>query len=55
MKKLNTRDVGSVPGQEESLEEEMTIVSILIKKIPWTEDPCRLSLLCVCKELDTVE
>ena len=36
----NAGDTGSVPGLEESLEEEMaTDSSILIQEIPWTEKP----------------
>ena len=36
----DTRDAGSIPGQEDSLEEEMTThSSILTWKIPWTEEP----------------
>ena len=36
----DTRDAGSIPGREDSLEEEMTThSSILIWKIPWTEQP----------------
>ena len=36
----DTRDVGSIPGQEDPLEEEMaTHFSILAWKIPWTEKP----------------
>ena len=35
--------VGSIPGQEDPLEEEMaTYSSILACEIPWTEDPCGL-------------
>ena len=33
-------DVGSIPGQEDPLEEGMaTHVSILAWRIPWTEEP----------------
>ena len=36
-------DVGSIPGQEDPLEEEMETYSrILAWKIPWTEEPGRL-------------
>ena len=32
--------VTSIPGQEDPLEEEMAAhSSILVRKIPWTEDP----------------
>ena len=35
----NLRDVGSIPGQEDPLEEEMaTHSSILAWRIPWTEE-----------------
>ena len=34
------KDVGSIPGREDPLEEEMaTHSSILAWKIPWTEEP----------------
>ena len=34
------RDVGSIPGSEDPLEEEMaTHSSILARRIPWTEEP----------------
>ena len=37
------RDVGSIPGSEDPLEEEMaTHSSILARRIPWTEEPGRL-------------
>ena len=37
------RDVGSIPGQEDPLEEEMaTHFSILVWRVPWTEEPSRL-------------
>ena len=37
------RDVGSIPGWEDSLEEEMaTHSSILAWRMPWTEEPGRL-------------
>ena len=36
----NAGDVGSIPGQEDSLEKEMaTHSSILARKIPWMEEP----------------
>ena len=36
----DTRDMGSIPGQEDPLQEEMaTLLSILAWKIPWTEEP----------------
>ena len=36
----NAGDTGSVPGSEDSLEEEMaTHSSILAWEIPWTEEP----------------
>ena len=39
----NARDLGSIPGWEDSLEKEMaTHSSILAWKIPWTEEPGRL-------------
>ena len=38
----NIRDVGSIPGQEDPLEEEMaTHSSFLAWEIPWTEEPGR--------------
>ena len=38
-----TRDMGSIPGQEDPLEQEMAIhSSILAWKIPWTEESGRL-------------
>ena len=43
-------------GQEDSLEKEMTIhSSILVWKIPWTEEPGRLDLVHGVAELDTIE
>ena len=37
------RDVGSIPGSEDSLEGEMgTHCSIIAWEIPWTEEPGRL-------------
>ena len=37
------RDVGSIPGSEDPLEEEMAIhSSILAWRIPWTEEPNQL-------------
>ena len=39
----NAGDAGSIPGQEDPLEEEMaTYYSIFAWKIPWTEEPGRL-------------
>ena len=36
----DTRDTGSIPGQEDPLEKEMaTHSNILAWKIPWTEEP----------------
>ena len=41
-RKRNFRDVGSIPGQEDPLEEEMaTHSSILACRIPWTEELVR--------------
>ena len=43
-------------GQEDTLEKEMTIhSSILVWKIPWTEEPGRLDLVHGVAELDTIE
>ena len=40
---INARDVGSVLGLENPLQEEIaTHSSILAEKIPWTEEPGRL-------------
>ena len=42
-------------GQEDTLEKEMTIhSSILVWKIPWTEEPGRLDLVHGVAELDTI-
>ena len=39
----NAGDPGSIPGREDPLEKEMvTHSSILVWKIPWTEEPGRL-------------
>ena len=39
----NSGDLGSIPGWEDPLEEEMAIhSSILAWKIPWTEEPGEL-------------
>ena len=38
----NAGDVGSVPGQEDPLENEMATHLILAWEIPWTEEPGRL-------------
>ena len=47
--------MGSVSGQEDPLEDEMTIhSSILAGKIPWTEEPGRLQSMGQ-KESDTTE
>ena len=36
----NSGDAGSIPGLEDSLEKEVaTHSSILVWKIPWTEEP----------------
>ena len=36
----DTKDAGSIPGREDPLEEEMaTHSSILVWRIPWTEEP----------------
>ena len=36
----NAGDVGSIPGSEDPLEENMaTHSSVLAREIPWTEDP----------------
>ena len=36
-------DLDSIPGAEDSLENEMaTHSSILAWKIPWTDEPCRI-------------
>ena len=47
----DARDMGSIPGSEDPLEEEMaTHSSILAWRIPWTKEP-----VCSpwgCKELD---
>ena len=38
-----TRDVGSIPGQEVSLVEDIAVhSSILVWRILWTEEPARL-------------
>ena len=43
-------------GQEDPLEEEMAIhSSILAWKIPWTEEPGRVTVHGVAKESDTTE
>ena len=43
-------------GQEDPLEKEMaTHSSILVWKIPWTEEPGRLQSTWGCKESDTTE
>ena len=39
----DTRDVGLIPGWEDSLEKNRaTRSSILTWRIPWAEEPCRL-------------
>ena len=51
----NAGDVGSIPGWEDSLEEEMaTCSSILAWRIPWTEELAGYSPWGY-KELDTSE
>ena len=51
---VNAGDAGSIPGQEDPLEEEMaTHSSILAWEIPWTEDPEGLQFHGGSKELDT--
>ena len=36
----NARDMSSIPGQEDPLEEEMaTLSSVLAWRTPWTEEP----------------
>ena len=51
----DTGDMGSIPGLEDPLKEEMaTHSSILAWKIPWTERPGRLQSVGV-KDLDTTE
>ena len=43
-------------GKEDTLEEEMaTCSSILAWRIPWTEEPGRVTVRKVTKELDTTE
>ena len=42
----DTEDPSSIPGQKDSLEEEMaTHSSILAWRIPWTEEPCGLQAM----------
>ena len=42
----NPGDVGLIPGQEDPLEEEMaTRSSILVWKIPWTEELSKLQAM----------
>ena len=42
----DARDTGSIPGQEDPLEEEMaTHSSILACRVPWTEEPGELQFL----------
>ena len=36
------RDVGSIPGREDPLEEDMATHSSIAWRIPWTEEPGRL-------------
>ena len=42
----NAGDIGSIPGQEDSLGKEMAVEGNLLQipawKIPWTEEPGRL-------------
>ena len=53
----DTRDLGSILGWEDPLEEEMaTHSSILARKIPWTEEPDQLQpmgLQSVIHDLET--
>ena len=47
-------DAGLILGLEDPLEKEMTThSSILVWKIPWTEEPGGLQAMGVTKELDT--
>ena len=40
-------DPGLIPGREDPLEKEMaTPSSILAPRIPWTEEPGRLCMVC---------
>ena len=42
----DTRDMGSIPGQEDPLEKKMaTQSSIFAWKIPWREEPCGLQFM----------
>ena len=51
----NAGDVGSVPSREDPLEEGMTThSSILVWRIPWTEEPGGLQSMG-CKEVDMTE
>ena len=51
----DARDTGSIPGQEDALEEGRAVhSSILAWGIPWTEEPGRLQSM-VHKESDTTE
>ena len=46
--------MGSIPGWENPLEEEMaTHSSILAWKIPWAQEPSGLQSMGVAEELDT--
>ena len=51
----NAGDVGLIPGLGDPLEGEMAIhSSILVRKIPWTDEPGRYSSWSL-KELDMTE
>ena len=51
----DTRDMGSIPGLEDLLEEDMaTHSTLLLWRIPWTESLAGYSPQG-CKELDTTE
>ena len=44
----DTRDVGSIPGQEDPLEKGVTAhSSVLAWDIPWTEEPGRLQSMAL--------
>ena len=48
---FEVRDAGSIPGQEDPLEESMaTHSSILAWEIPWTEEPDELTVHGIAKE-----
>ena len=51
----DARGMGSIPGSEKSLKEEMaTHSSILAWEIPWTKEPGGLQSMS-CKESDVTE